>query len=72
MRSMLKRRAALLAAIVSVGGAAGALGALVSAAQATPRQEYYFCTNGSVIEKVSARVAEKLELEGWHCAPNLK
>ena len=65
MRSLLKRRAALLAAIVSVGDAAGALSTFVQAAHAKSTQEYFCVRNGDSIQIVDLATAKNLERVGY-------
>ncbi len=67
MRSMLKRRAALLTALVSVACAGGALGAWLPAAQA---YEGYVCTilgSGQYVWPSSYTQLQKYEREGYYC-----
>ena len=70
---MFKKRTALLAALISVGGAAGALGPVVPAAQAAK----YTCTSPFYPKQLpdttnSDTVEDQYESYGWVCTPTDK
>ncbi len=65
MRSVLKRRTALLAATVFAGGAAYALGAFVPSAQAW---NGYVCTNGGAyVYPSNYQQLQNYERKGYTC-----
>lgn len=67
---MLKKRAALLATVVSLGGVAGVMGALASGAQAkgkedAPSHDVFLCAPGGLVTGFKA--AEALVQTGSTC-----
>jgi tripartite-type tricarboxylate transporter receptor subunit TctC len=67
---MFKKTAALLATIISMGGAAGAIGALAPAAQA--RRTYTCSNSNATLVNLPHRTADAFEdFSGGTCTPKV-